>query len=105
MSDHENEGPRLRRERTVPLNVPIPYPLRNRLDELLDELDLAGAETTLKELVALVIFHAEEDRAKLFQLWVDYRNAAPEDAALGTPQPGQVIPFRQPRIGRPRKNA
>jgi hypothetical protein len=51
-----------------------------------------------------LILHAEEDRAKLFDLWLAYRNASPEAALLGKAKAGQVIPFRQPQIGRPRKN-
>jgi hypothetical protein len=104
MTDQTDDGPRLRRERTVPLNVPIPYPLRSRLNDLLAELDHAGADTTLKELVAVLVLHAEENRDKLFRQWLRYRNAPPEAALLGKQPGGQVIPFRQPRVGRPRKN-
>jgi hypothetical protein len=75
------EEPRLRNERTVPLNVPIPSQLRDRLDEIVRELDLAGAEPTLYGVVSMLILHAEEDRAKLFALWNEYRNALPEAAA------------------------
>ena len=57
---------RLRDERPAPLNVPIPYPLRDRLDELkkaLDDADLPGVP--IREIVATLLLLAEEDGAKL----------------------------------------
>lgn len=99
MSGHEDER-RLRNERTVALNVPIPYPLRDRLDALIRELDLGGANPRLYELVATLILHAEEDRDKLVELYNAYRNATPEAAALKQAA-GTVVQFRRRRPGRP----
>jgi hypothetical protein len=102
--DSGNDEPRLRRERAVPLNVPIPYQLRDRLDAILHELDQAGADTTLKEVVAMLLFHAEEDRKTLFDMWLAYRNAPPEAAAFAK-EDGNILPFRQRKRGRPTRPA
>jgi len=97
---------RLRDERSVPLNVPIPYPLRDRLDDLkkaLDDADLPGVP--IREIVATLLLFAEEDGAKLRDLIEQYRNAPPGQAAIGgMASPGKVIPFRKRMPGRPRSN-
>jgi hypothetical protein len=99
----DTEEPRLRKERTVQLNVPIPYQLRDRLDAILKELGAAGApDASLKEVVAMLVLHSEEDQAKLFAKLLDYRNALPERAAFAI-EVGTVLPFRQRGRGRPRK--
>jgi hypothetical protein len=85
------------------LNVPIPYPLRNRLTELrdaLDDADLPGVP--IREIVATILLYCEEDGAKLRELVEKYRNAPPDHAAIGGKQGrGKVVPFRQPQLGRP----
>lgn len=97
---------RLRDERTVPLNVPIPYLLRNRLDELkelLDDADLPGVP--VREIVAALVLFAEEDGTKLRGLVEEYRNAPPERWAIGSSSGGgKVVPFRKRAPGRPRSS-
>jgi hypothetical protein len=97
MPSDESE-PRLRKERTVPLNVPIPYQLRDRLDSLKALLD--DAKPNLYEIVAMLILHAEEDPAKLRELYDRYMGARPETANLAKDS-GEVVPFRRRRRGRP----
>jgi hypothetical protein len=99
MASDESE-PRLRKERTVPLNVPIPYQLRDRLDKLKELLD--DAKPNLYEMVAMLILHAEEDQAKLRELYDRYMSAPPEAASLRT-ESGEVVPFRRRGRGRPRR--
>lgn len=97
---------RLRDERPVPLNVPIPYPLRDRLDELqkiLDDADLPGVP--IREIIATLVLFSEEDGKKLRHLIENYRNAPPERWAIGSASGGgKVIPFRKHAQGRPRSN-
>lgn len=97
---------RLRDERPVPLNVPIPYPLRDRLDELkkvLDDADLPGVP--IREIIATLVLYAEEDGPKLRALIEQYRNAPPEQWAIGgASEGGKVVPFRKRSQGRPRSN-
>jgi hypothetical protein len=103
MTPDEGER-RLRWERTVPLNVPIPFPLRERLDGLLKRLDLAGAsDATLKELIAVLCLNAEEDKDKLFTMLIEYRNVPPEAASLAGEDTAEVLQFRRRGQGRPRK--
>jgi hypothetical protein len=96
--------PRLRSERTVPLNVPIPYLLRERLDGLKKRLEDADADAKLYEIVAMLIFHAQEDKTKLRELYEKYRSAPPEAAAFKG-ESGDVIPFRRRSRGRPNKSS
>jgi hypothetical protein len=97
---------RLRDERAVPLNVPIPYPLRDRLDDLkkaLDDADLPAVP--VREIVATLLLFAEEDGVKLRDLVERYRNASPGQAAIGGASgSGTVIPFKKRSQGRPRSN-
>jgi hypothetical protein len=98
MASDESE-PRLRKERTVPLNVPLPYELRERLDALKALLD--DAKPNLYEIVAMLILHAEEDPAKLREQYDRYMSALPEAARLEKDS-GEVVPFRRRGRGRPR---
>src|SRR5690242_8775270 len=95
---------RLRDERTVPLNVPIPYPLRDRLQALQEVLDDANLPAVpIREIVSTLILFAEEDGAKLAALIAKYRAASPSAAALGDESSGaKVVPFRKRAQGRPR---
>jgi hypothetical protein len=97
---------RLRDEQPVPLNVPIPYPLRDRLQELQNELDDANLTAVpIREIIATLILFAEEDGAKLADLVTKYRDAPPDAASLGGASGGgKVVPFHKHSPGRPPLN-
>lgn len=94
----------LRDERTVPLNVPVPHPLRKRLADLQTILDDAGLPgVPIREVVATIVLYAEEDPQKLRELVEKYRDAPPVHAAIGGASGGgKVVQFKRWPAGRPR---
>lgn len=79
----------------IGLGTDVPFPLNQRVDELVRVANEAGAGTNRRELVSALLLHAPEDAETLSKRIVDYRRACASDAALQTGQLADVLEFRR----------
>lgn len=85
------------------LNVPLPWPIDERLNRLvgLIAMDKLGP-TTKRELTAALIQTAEPTALQLWERVLRYRRATVGDAAFWVPEAVDPIVFDARQRGRPR---
>lgn len=86
---------------TCPLNVPLPWPVDERLARL---VDLVAEErlgpTSKRELAAALIQTAEESGLQLWDRVLRYRRATVADAAFWLPNDLDPVQFEERKRGR-----
>jgi hypothetical protein len=97
---------RLKKCPDVAAGIRWPFPLEERLKQLVSMVeDEAGENTTKTEVVAALILAAPEDGEKLAGILRRYRLASVGDAIVGSDagvQPN-IIEFQRGKVGRPKK--
>lgn len=83
--------------------VAWPLPVDVRLDELLDQADAAGENTSRKELVAAIIANTRVSDAQLGRLLRWYRKAKVRDL-ISPPEGENIVPFVKHKPG-PRRSS
>jgi hypothetical protein len=87
-----------------PTSLSFVAPINERLDQLVELADEAGARTTRKELMAALILAAPDSEIPLRDAVLTYRTSRARDAAvLG--DPARVLELRHHRPGPRRKRA
>lgn len=97
---------RLRKCPDVPAGIRWPFPLEQRLKQLVRLVeDEAGENTTKTEVVAALILASPEDGAELSNLLRRYRLSTVSDAIVPSGGSGSsnIIEFQRGKVGRPRK--
>src|SRR5689334_1965029 len=84
--------------------VSWPLPVDARLDELLAQADLAGENTSRKELVAAIIATTRLSDEELGRLLRQYRRAKVRDL-VSLPEGENVVPFVKHKPGPRRSSA
>lgn len=87
-----------------PTSLSFVAPINERLDQLVELADQAGARTTRKELVAALILGASDSAVTLRDAVLTYRTSRAKDAAVSG-DPARVLELRQHRPGPRRKRA
>jgi hypothetical protein len=86
---------------TCPLNIDVPWPVDQRLIQL---VDLVAAEklgpTSKRELAAALIQSADESGLQLWDRVVTYRRATVGDAAFWLPESSETLTFEGRKQGR-----
>lgn len=88
MADEDLTAPgeaRLRGCHDVPVGVRVPFPLEERLNQLLQLADDAGQRTDKTELVAAFLYASPADAEGLEAVLHSYRIASAGDALLAPP--------------------
>ncbi len=78
-------GARLHRCHDVPVGVRWPFPLEQRINELLAMAEEAGEKTNKTELVAAFAYASPSDATSLASVLRSYRIASAADALLAPP--------------------
>src|SRR5437867_4175679 len=89
---------RLHRCHDVPVGVRVPFPLEERLNQLLEMADDAGQRTDKTELVAAFLYVSPSDVEGLESVLRGYRIATAGDALLAPP-PDNVVRLQRRRPG------
>ena len=86
-----------------PIGVSVPASISARLDALVDLAEEAGPRLYRKDLVAALILAAPENGEELAELFLQFRRATVDDAAVSDDQLAHVLDLRRRRPGpRPR---
>jgi hypothetical protein len=98
---------RLKKCPDVAAGIRWPFPLEERLKQLVSKVeDQAGENTTKTEVVSALILAAPEDGDELAGLLRRYRLASVGDAMVGGSDDGilpNIIEFQRGKVGRPKK--
>jgi hypothetical protein len=86
-----------------PAGIDWPIPIDQRLDELCELADEAGADTTRKELVAALLLASPTTPMKLKSLIDKYRVAEARRAAIVESDEDRVLHIRERKPGRKSK--
>jgi len=87
-----------------PASLSFVAPINERLDQLVELADEAGARTTRKELLAALILAAPDSAVALRDAVLTYRTSRARDAAVQS-DPDRVLELRPHRPGPRRKQA
>jgi hypothetical protein len=95
---------RLHRCHDVPVGVRVPFPLEERLNQLLQVAEDAGQRTDKTELVAAFLYASPSDVEGLESTLRSYRIASASDALLAPPA-DNVVRLQRRRPGPRRRKA
>jgi hypothetical protein len=91
--------------RQAQVNVGLPAPLNERIEELVRLANAAGADATRKQVIAALVLAASTDPRMLLKQVIGYRTAHAEDAAVSPAGVDAVLnPRRYARGRRPRSS-
>ena len=102
-SDYPADLP-VERTRSRQLSIWWPEPLHDRLQNLVEVANRAGAKTTQRELLAAIVLGAASSEAQLDRLVKRYRRATVGACAsdLASASNAKVVPLQRDRRSEPR---
>ncbi|KQY55817.1 hypothetical protein ASD11_15040 [Aeromicrobium sp. Root495] len=93
-----SSGDRLRDSKDKQVGIRWPIALDQRLDDLVERANNAGASTTRRETIAAILLVADHTGEELVEILISYRRALVRDALLEVSD-ADVIQFKAHRPG------